>query len=220
MDSVVTPVNPSKFKNLLVESGYPEREIDFLYNGFTQGFDIGYRGPIRGIQCKAPNLKLRVGSKIVLWNKIIKEVRKKHFTGPFNDRPPFDDFIQSPVGLVPKGDGSDTRLIFHLSYPRSGSSINSETPKDLCSVHYPDFAQAIRACVKLGVACKLAKSDAVSALRNLGIQKNQWNLLILAAKSPADQQWYFFVDKCLPFGASISCAHFQRVSDAIAHLVR
>ena len=220
MDSVVTPVNPSKFKNLLVESGYPEREIDFLYNGFTQGFDIGYRGSIRGIQCKAPNLKLRVGSKIVLWNKIIKEVRKKHFAGPFKDRPPFDDFIQSPVGLVPKGDGSDTRLIFHLSYPCSGSSINSETPKDLCSVHYPDFAQAIRACVKLGVACKLAKSDAVSAFRNLGIQKNQWNLLILAAKSPADQQWYFFVDKCLPFGASISCAHFQRVSDAIAHLVR
>ena len=27
------------------------------------------------------------------------------------------------------------------------------------------------------------------------------------------------MDKCLPFGASISCAHFQKVSDAIAYLV-
>ena len=30
----------------------------------------------------------------------------------------------------------------------------------------------------------------------------------------------YFVDKCLPFGASISCSHFQAVSDAIAHLVK
>ena len=28
------------------------------------------------------------------------------------------------------------------------------------------------------------------------------------------------MDKCLPFGASISCSHFQRFSDAIAHIVR
>ena len=31
---------------------------------------------------------------------------------------------------------------------------------------------------------------------------------------------YFFVDKCLPFGASISCAHFQRFSNALRHLVQ
>ena len=30
----------------------------------------------------------------------------------------------------------------------------------------------------------------------------------------------FFIDKCLPFGAAISCAHFQKVSDAIACLVK
>ena len=27
------------------------------------------------------------------------------------------------------------------------------------------------------------------------------------------------MDKCLPFGASISCSHFQAFSDAIAHIV-
>ena len=27
------------------------------------------------------------------------------------------------------------------------------------------------------------------------------------------------IDKCLPFGASISCAIFQRVSDALKHLI-
>ena len=31
--------------------------------------------------------------------------------------------------------------------------------------------------------------------------------------------WKYFVDKCLPFGASISCSHFQCFSDALRHLI-
>ena len=42
----------------------------------------------------------------------------------------------------------------------------------------------------------------------------------MKARSPIDQKWYFFVDKCLPFGSSISCALFQEVSDGIAHIVQ
>ena len=49
----------------------------------------------------------------------MKEVKLKRFAGPFESSP-FEDFIQSPVGLVPKDNGKDTRLIFHLSYPRTG----------------------------------------------------------------------------------------------------
>ena len=39
------------------------------------------------------------------------------------------------------------------------------------------------------------------------------------ARSPFDGKTDYFVNKYLPFGASISCSHFQRVSNAIAHLV-
>ena len=42
----------------------------------------------------------------------------------------------------------------------------------------------------------------------------------MKAQSPIDGQWYYFIDKCLPFGASISCSHFQRVLNAIAHIVK
>ena len=45
-------------------------------------------------------------------------------------------------------------------------------------------------------------------------------LLVMKAESPLDGKIYYFVDKCLPFGASISCAHFQAVSDAMAHVFR
>ena len=41
----------------------------------------------------------------------------------------------------------------------------------------------------------------------------------MMAMHPITRQVFYFVDKCLPFGASISCAIFQAVSDAIAYLV-
>ena len=42
----------------------------------------------------------------------------------------------------------------------------------------------------------------------------------MKARSPFDGKWWFFYDKCLAFGAAISCAHFQMVSDSVAFLVR
>ena len=59
-----------------------------------------------------------------------------------------------------------------------------------------------------------------SAFRNLGMRKDQFFLLVMKARSPFDRQMYYFVDKRLPFGASISCAHFQNFSDAIAHIMK
>ena len=42
----------------------------------------------------------------------------------------------------------------------------------------------------------------------------------MKARNPIDGLWYYFVDKCLPFGSSISCAHFQDFSNSVAHIVR
>ena len=166
----------------------------------------------------SPNLKLRIGNETILWNKMMKEVKEKRFAGPF-ENPPFEHFIQSPVGLVPKDDGKKTRLIFHLSYPRSGDSVNSLTPHEICKVKYCEFDDAIRRCLEEGVGCSIAKSDMSSAFRHLGIKKQHWQLLVMKAKSPFNGKFYYFVDKCLPFGSSISCAHFQAFSNAVAFIV-
>ena len=133
---------------------------------------------------------------------------------------PFEDgYIQSPIGLVPKDDGKDVRLIFHLSHPQgAGTSVNANTPKELTKVSYPDFNKAIELCRKAGKGCKLSKSDMKSAFRNLGLAPLQWRYLIMLAESPIDGKTYYFVNKCLPFGAAISCALFQKFSDAIAHI--
>ena len=149
----------------------------------------------------------------------MKEVKFKRVAGPFKE-PLFKDFIQSPVGLVPKDEGKETRLIFHLSYPKGGSSINSETPKELCSVQYCDFSEAVKRCMEEGKFCFAGKSDMKSAFRHLGLKVRNYPWLLLKARSPIDGNIYWFVDKALPFGASVSCSHFQRFSDAVAHIVK
>ena len=169
----------------------------------------------------AQNLKFwGVGNKTVLWNQVMKEVKLKRYAGPYEEIP-YEYYIQSPIGLVPKDGGKQTRLIFHLSYPRGrGTSLNQNTPQDLCTVKYPEFDKAIQLCIKVGIKCNLAKSDMTSAFRHLGIKPEHWCLLIMKAESPIDGRVYYFVDKCLPFGAAISCSHFQAFSDAVAHIVK
>ena len=41
----------------------------------------------------------------------------------------------------------------------------------------------------------------------------------MKGRCPLDKCWYYFVDKCMPFGSAISCAHFQMFSDAIAFIM-
>ena len=70
-----------------------------------------------------------------------------------------------------------------------------------------------------GESCHIARSDMTAAFRNLGIMKRHWRYLIMKAKSPIDNKYYYFYDKALPFGSSISCSHFQCFSCTVAHLV-
>ena len=113
--------------------------------------------------------------------------------------------------------------MFHSSYPRSGinsTSLNANTLKEICKVTYKDFDLAIKRCLQEGKSCKVGKSYVKSAFRNLGILAEQWRYLIMKARDPKSGIMYFFVDKCLPFSAAISCALFQRFSDVVAHLVK
>ena len=221
LHEIITPVNAEKFTQLLRETGYDERKTTFLSKGFKEGFSLNYCGK-RDIQMYSPNLKIRIGSKLELWNKVMKEVAAKRYAGPFEEVP-FKHFIQSPIGLVPKDKGKKTRLIFHLSYPRDGkaTSVNACIPKEVCSVKYPDFQEAVQLCrqVQEGTSpIYLGKSDLSMAFRHVPMRVKDFCLLILKATHPITGKTYFFCDKALPFGSSVSCAIFQDVSDGIAHI--
>ena len=112
LTNIYTPVSHEQLDILLRETNYPEVKRDFLVNGFKFGFDLGYRGSHKE-KLTSPNLRFVVGNEEVLWEKMMNETRNKRFAGPFPDQPPFEFYIQSPVGLVPKDGGNKTRLIFH-----------------------------------------------------------------------------------------------------------
>ena len=114
-----------------------------------------------------------------------------------------------------------------MSYPRDGlyNSVNKSTPEEGCYVKYVDFDQAIALCLQElqnddKQIIYVRKSDYKSAFRKVGLDPESWPWLVLKAESPFDRKIYYFVDKCLPFRHSISCAIFQEISDAIAHIVQ
>ena len=93
----------NELDKLLKESGYNKEKSEFLIKGFKQGFSIGYSRKTDQRDL-SENLPLKnLGTKTDLWNKVMKEVGLGCYEGPFklNDLP-FSNFIQSPIGLVPK----------------------------------------------------------------------------------------------------------------------
>ena len=216
---IYTPVKADILNDLLIDSQYDEKKRLFLFNGFKRGFPLHYEGS-KQVKVTSRNLPLHVGDHTDLWNKVMKEVQAKRFAGPYENIP-YTNYIQSPIGLVPKDGGKKTRLIFHLSHPKgAGTSVNACIPEKYCSVRYPDFEQAVKMCKEAGKNCRAGKSDMSAAFRHVPLSPHVWKYLILKAEHPITKKLYYFVEKCLPFGSSISCSHFQAVSDAIAHIVK
>ena len=98
-------------------------------------------------------------------------------------------------------------------------------PDHLCKVKYRDLDHAISNCLELisrigETMIFYAKTDVQLAFRLVPLLLEQFCWLVMKAKDPESGFFYYFVDKCLPFGASISCAVFQAFSDALAHILQ
>ena len=65
----------------------------------------------------------------------------------------------------------------------------------------------------------MGKTDVQSTFRVAPLFKASWAWLIMKAENPITGKIQYFVDKCLPFGASISCALFQEISDVLKFII-
>lgn len=217
--SLISPVNIDVFERLMIQSKYDPSEIEFIVDGFRNGFSIGYQGP-QSRRSFSKNHKLRVGSELDLWNKVMTEVKEGRYIGPLHEHEiPWDNLIQSPLSLVTKKGSADNklRLVFDLSYPK-GESVNAFTPENLKRTSYYDLDHAIANSIKAGKGCYYTTADFSAAFHRLPIKRDHWKWLMMRANCPIDGKDYFFADKNLCFGSGVSCAIFQRVSNAIAHI--
>ena len=66
----------------------------------------------------------------------------------------------------------------------------------------------------------LGKTDLSAAFRMLPLLIKCIYWLVFKVKDLVDGKTKYFIEKCLPFGASISCSHYQRFSNALWHILQ
>ncbi|XP_060562711.1 uncharacterized protein LOC132722259 isoform X1 [Ruditapes philippinarum] len=203
-----TPINLSALRRLV--TGYKHKDAKVLLNGFLYGFNMHYSGPRLGRECK--NLRSALSNPNVVQAKINKEINARRMAGPFVDKP-MPNLIVSPIGLVPKKIKGEFRLIHHLSFPE-GESVNDYIDKKFCSVSYTNFDEAVAMIQNLGRHCYLFKMDLKNAFRLLPIRPEDFEVLGLKFKS------LYYIDKALPFGASVSCKTFEKFSTFLEYVVK
>ena len=170
--------------------------------GFCFGFPLYYSGS--RVATEAKNLKSALVQPDIVRQKIQVEVEAGRVAGPFDNRP-IPNLRISPLGIVPKKEPGQFRLIHHLSYP-SGNSLNDFIDPNLCSVQYTNFDEAVHMIQDLGRGCLLGKSDIKSAFRLLPVSVMDFDQLGFMF----DGKFYF--DKAMPFGCSIACKTFELYS--------
>ena len=113
LENIVTPVDVNRYEELLVQANYDLDKRNYLVNGFRHGFSLCYEGKLNNTKRNAPNLKIRIGTKTELWNKVMNEVLLKRYAGPF-EQVPYEYYVQSPIGLVPQGSWQENTADFSL----------------------------------------------------------------------------------------------------------
>ena len=192
-----SPINIVSLRKEL--DGYDPQKASAILGGFTLGFPLHYSG--LHLPSDSKNLKSALQQPDIVRQKIQTEIAAGRVAGPFLHRP-ISTLRISPLGLVPKKEPNQFRLIHHLSYPL-GKSLNDFIDPKLCSVQYTSFDEAVHMIQDLGQGCLLGKSDVKSAFRLLPVQLKSIDQLGFMF----DDQYY--VDKAMPFGCSIACQTWE-----------
>ena len=202
---VVTPINVDRL--MLALASHPDWSFaNTLCSELQEGAHIGYEGPrTPRFSNNHPSAKANPES---FDENLAKEVSMGHTDGPFAT-PLFTNFQVSPIGLVTKKHTGKFRTIFHLSYPKSGDSINSFIGKDNFSLQYVTIDRVFHVIRNLGQGCFMAKTDTEAAFRQCPAHPDDWELLGMHWRG----KYYF--DKVLPFGLRSAPFKFNTLSDAL-----
>ena len=211
-DPILTPPStPVNVANLSTElKHHPNQQfVTSLLHDLQWGFHVGYTGP-----CFAritPNLTSALLHPDAVSAALAEEVSNGHTAGPFQT-PPIPNLQCSPLGVVPKKDGT-WRIIMDLSSPH-GSSINDYISKEEFSLHYATFDPALSLVARNGKDALMAKLDIKHAFRLC--------LVCLEDRELLGTHWQgqYYIDLRLPFGMRSSPCLFNRLADALEWLLK
>ncbi len=184
LTEICTPVCAEVLAQYL--EGYSADDKEFVLRGFREGFHLN-SSIDKKVTIETNNMPSAEAHPEIVWEKITKEVNDGRVAGPF-DRTPFEHYICSPLGLVPKaGSPNKFHLIFNLSAGKV--SVNSCTMWQHRTTKYRDLNDAVKLLQEIGPEAKLGKADLEAAFRQTPIHPNYWSLLVFKARGPAGKQW-------------------------------
>ena len=201
--SVVSVLNVKLFDYLLKDHPSPVL-VKYVSSGFRIGFDIGFSGC--PTSTKPHNLLSALQNPKPVSEAIRKELSRGHTSGSF-EHPPFEPFHCSPLGAVPKKDGSYS-IILDLSSP-GGLVVNEGISRESYSVKCASFDDAVAMVQAMGSVTFMAKLNIRHAFRLCPVQPDQWGLLGFC------WQDRFFVDTRLPFSSRSSPFIFNTFADLL-----
>ncbi|PPQ84549.1 hypothetical protein CVT24_006581, partial [Panaeolus cyanescens] len=216
---IVTPLIAAAWEDALSRANALAEFSDIPF-GIRHGFDMGTTAALPSVSYIPPNHSSATLHPEIILNNIHQELAERRYTGPFH---PFrlealiGPFRTSPLGLVPKSNGQDFRLIQDFSYPRNDplvSSVNSSIDISSFSCNWGCFQQVVEIILKAPTGSLAATLDVDSAFRRCPIHPSQIRNFVISWEDSC------YIDHCAPFGASSSGFIFGRLADAfttIAH---
>ena len=167
-------------------SCYPGNLSKILTDILKFGCLLGYNGP--KVLILSDNMPTAKNDPDTMEKKITDDLLHRRIVITSATTP----FISSPLGFVPKPDGS-WRRIHHLSYP-AGRSTNDGIPLIARAIVYITLENIFNMVVRAGRGCLLIKKDIKDAFRNVPVaEEDQWLLGFM---------WedIYYKECCLPFG--------------------
>jgi hypothetical protein len=181
-------------------------DADFLLQGIEHGFHITDSVDSPPHMSRS-NYKSTSGvNKMKVEARILEEIEKGNYL-PCSVKPK----VVSALGAVPKGK-SDIRVIHDLSRPNGGVNLYAHNT----SVSYASIVTVTNYFSPAGF---MAKIDLQAAYRSIPISPSDYELTGIRWKFHGNSEVSYLVDSRLPFGASMSCQIFQRISDAISRMM-
>ena len=196
-----------------VLENYWDKQLLFLIRyGFPLDFDSKFEADL---QCNGKNHPSAIQFPNHVETYLKEERQFKAILGPFKD-PPISPLHISPFLTREKQGSQNRRVIIDLSFPK-GHAVNSNISKDVYLgtpflLTLPSIDNITNKVRQLGKGSHLYKVDITRAFRHIKIDPRDYHLLGLRHEN-------YFIDTCLPFGYRYGSAIFQRISDAVRHIM-
>ena len=110
----------------------------------------------------------------IVQQKLNKE-KAHRIAGPFVSDP-FPNMVYSPLGLVPKKEQGEFRLIHELSFPKT-NSVNSHILPEFTAVTFQMLDHCVEQLVSLGKGAFIAKADLQDAFCIIPVSSLDYRLL-------------------------------------------